>query len=98
MADKRDAFWEFKQAKEKPARHSYEPIHIPKNTAVPLVLAGLAFMFGFCIVWHIYWLAFVSFIGMIIALVVRSLNDKTEFTLPAADVAKVETAISRRYA
>lgn len=97
-ADQRDAFWAQKHAKEKASHGRYEPIRIPKNTPMGLILGGLAFTFGFAIIWHIYWLAIVSFLAIVAALVVRSLSEEDEYTLPAADVAKVENAIRRRYA
>ncbi|MEX0881536.1 MAG: cytochrome o ubiquinol oxidase subunit I [Candidatus Saccharimonadales bacterium] len=98
LAAERDAFWATKQSRQAKLRLPYQPIHIPKNTPLALIISGFAFAAGFAVVWHIYWLAIVSFIAIIGCLVLRSLGQKNEYALPAADVAKVEAAIRRRYA
>ncbi|HEX5394878.1 MAG TPA: cbb3-type cytochrome c oxidase subunit I [Candidatus Saccharimonadales bacterium] len=97
-ADIRDAFWAQKTSGKKLVSGPLEDIEIPRNSAIPIILGVLAFHFGFAIVWHIYWLAILMFFGLVITLVIRSLNDKPEYTLPAADVARIESAIKRRYA
>lgn len=94
----RDAYWALKQRPEKISVPQYEAIRLPKNTSMAFILAVLAFGGGFAIVWHIYWLAILSFLTIICCLVVRSLDEKPEYRLPAADVAKVEAAIRRRHA
>ncbi|HEY5549638.1 MAG TPA: cbb3-type cytochrome c oxidase subunit I, partial [Candidatus Saccharimonadales bacterium] len=98
LAAERDAFWAAKQSRQAKLRLPYQPIHIPKNTPLALIISGFAFAAGFAIVWHIYWLALLSFLAIVGCLVLRSLGERNEYTLPAADVAKVEAAIRRRYA
>ncbi|MBI2007770.1 cytochrome o ubiquinol oxidase subunit I, partial [Candidatus Saccharibacteria bacterium] len=98
MVAERDAFWTTKQSRQAKHRLPYQPIHIPKNTPLALIISVFAFGFGFAVVWHIYWLAVLSFLAIVGCLVLRSLGEKNEYTLPAADVAKVEAAIRRRYA
>jgi cytochrome o ubiquinol oxidase subunit 1 len=46
----RDAYWEMK--KDKPPKPAYEPITLPRNTIVPLIIASFAFLFGFGMIWH----------------------------------------------
>lgn len=94
----RDAWWAEKQVKTPPPKPRYEDIEIPKNTSAALIMAFLAFNFGFGYVWHMYWLSVLCFFGIITCLIIRSLKDEHEYTLPAHDVAKVEAAIRRRYA
>lgn len=96
--DDRDAFWEIKRAGKKLQNSPYESIQLPKNTAMPLILSGLAFLGGFAIVWHIYWLAILSFVAVIFCLILRNLKDNYEYTVPAADIAKIEAAHRRRHA
>jgi cytochrome o ubiquinol oxidase subunit 1 len=92
-ADVRDAFWAAKQSKSaKTAEKIYEAIHLPKNTPFPMIIAGFAFIFGFSIIWHIWWLAFVGFIGIITSIIIRSTDEHTEYTLTAAEVKKMEAA------
>ena len=79
-------------AYRKPDR--YHDIPMPKNTAVGLVNGALAFMFGFAMVWHIWWLAILSALGMLFTLIARTADDDTDYIIPAAEVEKIE---NRRY-
>lgn len=64
----------------------YVDIEMPKNTAIPFLMAGATFVFGFAMVWRIWWLGALSFAGVLGLLVLRSFIDDTEYTIPAADV------------
>jgi cytochrome o ubiquinol oxidase subunit 1 len=58
----RDAFWEMKEkgeAYKQPAH--YEEIHMPKNSGAGVVIAAFATVFGFAMIWHIWWMAIVGF-------------------------------------
>lgn len=86
----RDAFWEMKQGGlPEPA---YEDIHIPKNTATGIYISIFAFLVGFAAVWHMWWLAVVSIIGILIVFIVRTFNDDSEYTITAAEVRVLEEA------
>lgn len=86
----RDAFWEMKHGvRPKP---NYEDIHIPKNTAAGIYISIFAFLVGFAFVWEIVWLAVVSIIGVIVVFVIRAFDENSEYTLPAAEVLKLEEA------
>jgi len=89
--DSRDAYWEEKQrpAGVKPA---YEPIIVPKNTGVGIFIAGGAFLVGFGIIWHIWWLALAGFVFAIVCIIMRTLNETTERTISAAEVEAMEKA------
>lgn len=87
----RDAFWVSKTAKvtglEKP---KYHDIEMPKNTPLAVIIACLVTLFGFCVVWHIWWLAIFAFIGTVVTIIVRSFDDHTEYVIPAKTVALLE--------
>jgi cytochrome o ubiquinol oxidase subunit 1 len=86
-----DAFAEMKErgiAYQRPER--YGPIHMPKNTAVGLINGILAFIFGFAMIWYIWWLAIACALGMLAALIFRATDDDTEYTVPEAEVARIE--------
>ncbi len=85
----RDAFWAMKRHKntEEPA---YEDIYLPKNTPMGLFIAGCAFVFGFAIVWHIWWLALVGLLGVITCIIVRISAEHTDYRLSAEKVAELE--------
>jgi cytochrome o ubiquinol oxidase subunit 1 len=85
----RDAFWAMKHSKqnEKPA---YQAISLPKNTPLPVCIAGFAFLAGFGLIWHIYWLSAIGILGVISTVIWRSTNEETEYTISAATVKKLE--------
>jgi len=91
----RDEFWALKQAKAaiKPRFHS---IKMPKNTPIPIIIGIAAFSGGFGLVWHIYWLAALGLLGVIGCVINRSMDEQTEFTISATEVAKIE-ASRRQY-
>jgi cytochrome o ubiquinol oxidase subunit 1 len=89
LVTERDAFWDMKQKKIKLSTH-YESITVPKNSYLGLVIAVFAFMVGFGLVWHIFWMAGVGFVGIILAIIVRISSDDTELIIPAAEIAKLE--------
>lgn len=93
----RDAFWEMKQQGQQP-KLKYEDIHMPKNTAAGIYISIFAFLAGFGFVWEITWLAVVSIIGAIVVLIIRTFDEHTEYTLPAAEVERLENERKQKIA
>jgi cytochrome o ubiquinol oxidase subunit 1 len=94
----RDQFWADKQAAQsgaKPAKPVYKPIVLPKNTGLGLVIAGFAFLAGFGLIWHMWWLAIIGFIGIIATLIVRSLDEDTEQVIPVSEIAELEATFAK---
>lgn len=85
----RDPFWEAKHS-EKTAEPVYADIHMPKNTPMAIIIAALAFMFGFAVIWHIWWLAVLMLLAIITSIIIRTSDDDSEYTLTAAEVKKME--------
>lgn len=86
-----DAFTDMKRrgvAYQRPER--YTDILIPRNSGIGVILGGFAFVLGFAMVWHIWWLAIASGLAILIAVAVRSSDDDTEYRMPARDVAAIE--------
>jgi cytochrome o ubiquinol oxidase subunit 1 len=100
--NERDAFWAFKQSKaSQPKNAEYTDIYVPKNSPMGLIIASFAFLFGFAMIWHISWLAILGLVGVIIAVIIRTSDDESEYRLTAAKVAKIEAeaaAHRERYA
>lgn len=84
-----EAFWDMKQKKQK-HRKQYQDIVLPKNTGMGVYLSGFALLLGFALVWSILSLQIVGLIGIIACVIIRSLDDETEYVLPAAKVARME--------
>lgn len=87
----RDPFWQAKQAGEKLSNGlPYEDIHLPKNSAMGIIIGSFIFLFGFGIIWHMWWLMIIGLAGAIISLIIRTTNDNTTYIIPAAEVAKFD--------
>jgi cytochrome o ubiquinol oxidase subunit I len=86
-----DAFMDMKEkgvAYRKPEH--YRDIHMPKNTASGLIVGILSLVFGFAMIWHIWWLAIASALALIGTVVIRSFDDDIHYTVSAAEVERTE--------
>jgi cytochrome o ubiquinol oxidase subunit 1 len=95
VVTERDQFWADKQAGKKHAVR-YEDILLPKNSGASVVIGGLSFLVGFGMIWHLWWLALGGLLGIVITMVVRSMNDEPEYILTAKEVEKLENARKRK--
>ena len=87
----RDAFWELKEggiAYKKPEK--YAPIHMPRNTGAGVIIAGFSLVFGFAMIWDIWWLAIVCFLGMIATWIVHSFNDDVDYYVQVPEIERIE--------
>jgi cytochrome o ubiquinol oxidase subunit 1 len=85
----RDQFWADKQNGVTRVG-GYEDILLPKNSGASVLIGVAAFLIGFGIVWHIYWLAGLALLKLITVLVVRSMNEEPEYVLTAKEVERLE--------
>lgn len=90
IVTERDAFWVAKHSDEPVEAPVYEAITLPRNTPFGFLVAFSAFVFGFAVIWHIWWLAVIGFVAVIANIIVRSQNEDTEHTLSAKQVAALE--------
>lgn len=87
----RDAFWDNKEkgvAYAKPT--TYAPIHMPKNTAAGVIIAVFTMIFGFAMIWHIWWLAIVSFVGMVVTWIAKSFDQDVDYYVPVDQIEMIE--------
>ncbi|MDA8390253.1 MAG: cbb3-type cytochrome c oxidase subunit I [Gammaproteobacteria bacterium] len=71
---------------------SFEDIHMPRNTGVPVLLGALSFALCFALVWRIWWLAAACLGLVVLVIILRSFARKTDEVIPATTVAGVERA------
>ncbi|MBN4667843.1 cytochrome o ubiquinol oxidase subunit I [Pandoraea nosoerga] len=71
---------------------SYAPIHMPKNTGAGFIISAFSLVFGFAAIWHIWWLAIVGFVGMIVTFICRSNDDSIDYYVQSPEVVAIETA------
>jgi cytochrome o ubiquinol oxidase subunit 1 len=79
-----DPLWAENPPKEMQEGIVYEDIHLPANTSIPVVIGGLSFLFGFAMVWYIYWLAIGSFIA-ILGFTIYQLSTKENHMIISAE-------------
>ncbi|HEX8809754.1 MAG TPA: cbb3-type cytochrome c oxidase subunit I, partial [Xanthobacteraceae bacterium] len=91
-----DAYWTTKERAlrqhvlaDEPAYHDVE---LPRNSATGFVCAFFATFLGFAMIWHIWWLAVLSFIGAYATFVAFAWRDRTEYLVPTAEVARIDRA------
>ena len=92
-----DAFADRKEkgvGHEKP--HRYPDIPMPKNTAKGLLTGAFTFLFGFAMVWYIWWLAVLGALGILFTVMARGSDDETEYILRADQVERIENERYRK--
>lgn len=87
----RDPFWSLKHAKTASMKREYEDIHMPKNTPMGFYIGVFSFLFGFGLIWYMFWLAILSTIGMIACVIAHLYQKHPDYHVPAAEVAKIES-------
>ncbi len=91
----KDAYWLAKEEKANsisaPQKKTLQDIHLPKNTAVGFIIGLLSAAFGFAVTWHILWLMFASFVGIVTVLIIRSFNTETDYYLRVTELQKIES-------
>lgn len=92
----RDAFTEMKRL-GLPTRPAYEDIHMPRSTASGIYISAFAFLTGFGAVWHIMWVIVAGILGIIIFTITRTFNEDVEYTIPAAEVEKLENVKIKKH-
>lgn len=88
-----DAFWDMKQrgvAHVRPER--YEDIVMPRNSWHGFVLGCVALVWGFALIWHIWWLAAAATAALIAVVIARSCADDLFDVIPAEEVARIEAS------
>jgi cytochrome o ubiquinol oxidase subunit 1 len=90
-----DTYWIRKQrAHRAPGqpRHvrAYEPIEMPKNSAIGFVTAFFASVTGFALIWHIWWIAVLGLFGAFVTLLVFAFRDDEEIEIAAQQVAQFD--------
>ncbi len=95
--DQRDPFWASKQEpKHAPEEIIYHDIHMPKKTPMGMFIGLFSLFFGFATVWHIWWLAGVGLLGILVCLIIRLSNDHFDHYVSHEKVKKIEMEKAKR--
>jgi cytochrome o ubiquinol oxidase subunit 1 len=89
-----DAYWRIKQKALALGRlddpPDYKPVEMPRNSPTGYVVAFFAVVTGFALIWHIWWMVGVGLVGAFATFVVFAWRDRSNYRLPAADVARID--------
>lgn len=93
QVNERDAFTASKEkGNAYPVAEKYEDIEMPANTALGMILCLAFTILSFALVWHIWWLAIVSFVAVPGALIYYSFLLETTKIIPAEQVEREHKA------
>ena len=68
----------------------FVPIHMPSNTAAGIIIAALSAACGFALIWHMWLVAGLGFVAMLVAIVVHTFNYHRDHFIPAEQVVRTE--------
>ncbi|AZO58334.1 MAG: cytochrome o ubiquinol oxidase subunit I [Mesorhizobium sp.] len=89
-----EPYWTIKQRameEQRPGEdESYEPIEMPRNSPTGFVTAFFSTLIGFALIWHIWWLAIVGFIGAYITFVVFAWREHGDYEVSAEEVERID--------
>jgi cytochrome o ubiquinol oxidase subunit 1 len=87
-----DAWHDMKSRGAEVPSEGYRDIHMPRNTGAGVILAGLSAACGFGLIWHMWWLAGLSLIGIVGYAIWHSFDYDRDYYIPADEVAQTERA------
>ena len=90
-----DAWYDMKSRKAERPTEGYRAIHMPKNTGAGIILAGLSAVFGLAMIWYIWWLAALTFVGVVAVAIGHSFNYDRDFHIPEEDIRRSEDKRTR---
>lgn len=91
--NKKDVLWYVKNQNNMQIDYKqYKPIHMPKNTYNGCLIGFCSLVFGFSMIWYIWWLAILSFLGIIIVWISHVFNTDTEYFVSPNEIIEIEYA------
>jgi cytochrome o ubiquinol oxidase subunit 1 len=87
-----EAYWGIKQVAIEQHRLTdlpdYTEIELPRNSPTGFVASFFAVVTGFALIWHIWWMVLAGLLGAFAVFVVFAWRDRSEYELPAEQVAR----------
>ena len=93
-----DAWWDMKAMGYRRPAGGYADIHMPSNTGTGVIIAGFSVAFGVGMIWYVWWLAAISFVGILASAIIHTFNYKRDYHVPKAEVTAQEEARTRQLA
>jgi cytochrome o ubiquinol oxidase subunit 1 len=85
-----DAWYDMKGRGYERPMGGFKPIHMPRNTGTGVILSGLATVLGFAMIWYMWWLAALAFVGLLVVAIGHTFNYDRDYYIPADEVAQTE--------
>jgi len=98
VVHEQDAWYDMKKRGAKRPLEKFVDIHMPKNTGAGVVIAGLATLMGFALIWHMWLVAGLSFAAVVIASIVHTFNYHRDYYIKADEVSRTEAARTKALA
>lgn len=86
QVEKLDGYFYLKRENKYTQPERYERIHMPKPTWAGVIICAFATVFGFAMIWYIWWLAIVSFVAMIASWFIYVSEKDKDFYVEVAEV------------
>jgi cytochrome o ubiquinol oxidase subunit I len=90
-----DTFTHMKETGKAYASDGFEDIHMPSNTSAGIFIAVFSLVLGFAGIWHIWWLAIMGLIGILVTVILHASRDDDGYYLPAETVRMIEESRGR---
>ncbi|MEM1346598.1 MAG: cbb3-type cytochrome c oxidase subunit I, partial [Pseudomonadota bacterium] len=93
-----DAWDHMKRHGYRPPSQGFVPIHMPRHTASGVVISGLLTVMGFALIWHVWWLAALTFVASIAYGIAHTFDYDRDYYVPAEEVQNIEATRLRAVA
>ncbi|EKD77742.1 MAG: Cytochrome O ubiquinol oxidase subunit I, partial [uncultured bacterium] len=94
VVSERDAYWDMKEKNTLnpniQLQSHYADIHMPRNTSVGFIIAVFCGIFGFGMVWHIFWMIGLGLVGVFATAMSRTFNQNLDYYLTSDEIVKLE--------
>jgi len=90
-----DAWHDMKDRHYQRPVKGFRPIHMPRNTGAGVILSVLAAAFGFAMIWYMWWLAVLSFVGLVVVAIGHTFNYKRDYFIQPDEIARIEDERTR---
>ena len=90
-----DAYYDMKSRNAERPLTGFRDIHMPKNTGTGIILGGLSVAFGLSMIWYMWWLSALSFVGILGVSIFHTFNYDRDFHIHADEVERTEEERTR---
>jgi len=90
-----DSWADMKKQGYKRPLEGFAPIHMPKNTAAGFIISAFCAAVGFGVIWHMWLLVAVGFIGVLASVIIHTFNYNRDYYIPVEEVVRTEDARTR---